>query len=103
MKREITSTRISIKTSTDPAGENVLQRLRRRIEAVQSGGTVVRTEWLDGQQASWFEIRGVRTIMLDASQPAADQLCQLDEIMNEIVRCSNPDMPIESHAQNRAA
>ena len=103
VKREITSTRVSVKTSRDSLDENVVQRLRRRIAAVQSGGTVVRTEWLDGQQASWCEIRGVRTIMLDASQAAADQLGQLDEILTEIARFSPHQTPVDAQAQNRAA
>tara|TARA_R110002049_G_scaffold4601_5_gene32578 strand:+ start:800325 stop:800609 length:285 start_codon:yes stop_codon:yes gene_type:complete len=70
----------------DTDQKNVVERLRDRIVDIQSRGLVVRTEWLDGEQASWCEIRGVRTIMLDASQPAAEQLIQLDEILTEISR-----------------
>ena len=84
VKREITTARIRLA----PMGsdENVVERLRRRIAEVRSTGTVVRTDWLDGQQPSWCDLRGTRTIILDATQPAAEQLSQLEEILTEITR-----------------
>ena len=89
MKREITSGRIRLPSDRScdhlaSEDENVVQRLHRRIAETEATGVVVRTEWLDGQEPSWLELRGVRTIVLDATQTATDQLEQLDQIIAEI-------------------
>ncbi len=60
-------------------GENVVQRLRRRIRDAKKMGFRVRSDWLSEQQASWCEIGGVKTLFIDLSQTAAEQLRQLDE------------------------
>ena len=69
--------------STSPAAENqaenVVQRLRRRLREAQQMGFEVRREWLEDQQASWCEIGGKRTLFVDLSQTAAEQLRQIDE------------------------
>ena len=104
MKREITSTRIRLSSNraTDrrrnETSENVVQRLRRRIAESQSDGTVVRVEILQDHQANWFELRGIRTILLDASQTAAEQLGQLEDILVEISDAahSSPSNPKSS-------
>jgi hypothetical protein len=105
VKREIHSTRISIAENGNYHGENVVERLRRRIGDLRTSGMVVRTDWLDDQQASWCELRGVRTIILDAAQPAADQLSQLEEILQEIsqIATSASTRPISSPSASRAA
>ena len=105
MKREFTAARISIDGQGDFHRENVVERLRRRIRDVRISGTVVRTDWLDGQQASWCELRGIRTIILDATQPASDQLSQLEEILHEIKELASPHTApsLASRSTNRAA
>ena len=131
MKREITSARIRIAASTDSRRENkdsrrenkgsrrenkgsrrenkgsrrenVVERLQRRIAAVQLAGIDVRAECLDGEQASWCEVRGDRMIVLDATQPAGDQLDQLDQILAEIMQLSLRPSADKSKLKNRAA
>ncbi|MGV3485870.1 MAG: hypothetical protein ACO1RT_15740 [Planctomycetaceae bacterium] len=58
---------------------NIVQRLRRRIAEVRSLGFQIRQEFLQGHPSSWCEIGGKKTIFLDSSQPAADQIAALDE------------------------
>ena len=109
MKRQITSTRIRL-TSNGTVGrqtseftENVVQRLRRQISHVQSDGTVVRIEFLKGQQASWCELRGIRTIMLDASHTATEQLGQLEDILKEISDSTDASDSAPESTMTRAA
>ena len=59
--------------------QNVVDRLKQRIGDAKRAGFRVRMEYLDDQQASWCVIGGVKTIFIDLSQSAAEQLCQLDE------------------------
>jgi len=84
VKRAIHQARIRLESGSLEQEEHVVERLRRRLQEARAQGNVVRTEWLDGQQPSWCELRGVRTIILDASQTATDQLRQLEEILGEI-------------------
>ena len=62
-----------------PSAENIVQRLRRRTREAKAMGFRIRTEWLDDQQASWCEIGGVKTLFIDLSQSASEQLQQLEE------------------------
>ncbi len=64
--------------------ENIVQRLRRRINDAKSLGCEVRLEWLDDSQGDWCVVGGKRTIFLDSGQTAAEQLTQLEEILHEI-------------------
>ena len=69
-------------SSGAPADANhVVDRLRNRILQLRKTGITVRNDWLDGEQPAWCEIRGVTTVILDASATAAEQLCQLEEIV----------------------
>ncbi len=61
--------------------ENVVTRLRRRIREAKAMGFKVRSEWLDDEQATWCEVGGVKTLFVDLSQTAAEQLRQLDETL----------------------
>ena len=61
--------------------QNVVARLRRRIEDARTLGFKVRMEPLDGEQATWCEIAGIPTLFVDLSQTAAEQLQQIDEAL----------------------
>ena len=61
--------------------ENVVMRLKHRMDEARSLGFKVRMEPLDGEQATWCEIAGVPTLFVDLSQTAAEQLRQLDETL----------------------
>jgi hypothetical protein len=61
--------------------ENVVARLKRRIDEARMLGFRVRMEPLDGEQATWCEIAGVPTLFVDLSQTAAEQLHQVDEAL----------------------
>ncbi len=59
--------------------ENVVVRLRRKIRQAKQQGFRVRSEYLEDQQATWCEIGGVKTLFIDLSQTADQQLLQLEE------------------------
>lgn len=61
--------------------ENIVTRLRTRIRDAKRQGFRVRTEILDEEQASWCVIGDVKTIFIDLSQTAAEQLSQLNETL----------------------
>ena len=61
--------------------ENVVARLKRRMDEARLLGFKVRMEPLDGEQATWCEIGGVPTLFVDLSQTAAEQLHQVDEAL----------------------
>ena len=63
--------------------ENVVERLQRYIAECKKLGFDVRSECLDGGQPSWCVIGGRKTIFIDLSQTAAEQLRGLDEILWE--------------------
>ncbi|TWU40752.1 hypothetical protein [Novipirellula artificiosorum] len=63
--------------------ENVIERLKRRTNDARTLGFQVRTEYLDGEQATWCMIGKQKTIFMDLSQTAAEQLRQLDESLAE--------------------
>lgn len=63
------------------ADQNVVSRLKRRVDDARRLGFKVRMEPLDGQQATWCEIAGVPTLFIDLSQTAAEQLRQLNETL----------------------
>lgn len=65
----------------DKSDPNIVERLRSRMGDARRLGFRVRSEWLDGQQASWCEIAGVRTLFVDLSQPAAEQLATLEDTL----------------------
>ncbi len=85
------------------SGENVVQRLRRRIQDAQRLGFRVRTEWLDDQQASWCEIGGVKTLFVNLSQTAAEQLQQLEESLAAFVNQRNASLARDAQASEEAA
>ena len=66
--------------------ENVVVRLRGRIDDARTLGFKVRMEALDGEQATWCEIAGVPTLFVDLSQTAAEQLQQLEETLASYVQ-----------------
>lgn len=75
------------------AYENVVQRLQRRIREARRLGYRVRSEWLDDQQPGWCQIGGITTIFLDQTQPAAEQLAQLEESLRSLV---NAELAVRS-------
>ncbi len=63
------------------ADQNVVARLKQRIDDARRMGFRVRMEPLDGEEATWCEIAGVPTLFIDLAQTAAEQLRQLDEAL----------------------
>lgn len=61
--------------------QNVVARLKQRIDDARRMGFRVRMEPLDGEEATWCEIAGVPTLFVDLAQTAAEQLRQLDEVL----------------------
>jgi hypothetical protein len=75
-------------------GQNVIERLRQRIRDAKGMGIRIRSEWLDDQQATWCEIGGVKTIFIDLSQSATEQLEQLEESLASLASdCRAADSP----------
>lgn len=64
-------------------GENVLQRLDRMTRIARNHGFEIRGESLGGGGSTWCEIRGRRVLFLDLSQPAAEQVLAIREILEE--------------------
>ena len=65
--------------STVDFGDNVVVRLKRRIQQAKAAGFTVRLEPLGEGEAGWCQIGSKRMLFLDASQTARDQLDQLSE------------------------
>ena len=61
--------------------ENIVNRLRNRLADARSLGLNVRLELLDNQSATWCEIAGIPTLFVDLSQPAGEQLQQVDDAL----------------------
>ena len=62
--------------------ENVVKRLRNRLTDAKTLGFKVRLEPLEDQTATWCEIAGIPTLFVDLSQPAAEQLQQVDDALD---------------------
>ncbi len=62
--------------------ENVVKRLKNRLADARSLGFTVRVELLEDQTATWCEIAGIPTLFVDISQPAGEQLQQVDDALN---------------------
>ena len=82
--------------------DNILKRLKSRLDQARADGFKIRMEFLDGEQASWCVIGGIPTIFVDQSQTAAEQLRQLDEILES---CAGESMngPSENSAASQRA
>lgn len=65
------------------AEENVVSRLKRRMEEARGRGFQVRTVLLDGADPSWCLIGQQRIILLELNQGAAEQLASLEEILRD--------------------
>ena len=65
------------------AEENVVSRLKRRMEEARGRGFQVRTVLLDGADPSWCLIGRQRIILLELNQGAAEQLASLEEILRD--------------------
>lgn len=74
----------SVAVGAPENGENVVQRLRRRIRETRRLGIDVRLEWLDGGQCDWCVIGKKIVVFLDSGQTASEQLAQLEEIVAKI-------------------
>jgi hypothetical protein len=61
--------------------DNVLKRLSNRLADARSQGFRVRIEPLESQTATWCEIAGIPTLFVDLSQPAGEQLQQIDDAL----------------------
>ncbi len=62
--------------------KNVVERLRNRVREAKQAGFRVRMEYLEDETATWCVIGGVKTIFIDLSQSAAEQLGQwVDELL----------------------
>lgn len=68
-------------TERSGPSENVVERLRRRIGEARAAGLVVRQEVLGPHQPAWCELAGRKTVFLDSTQPARDQLAVLDQLL----------------------
>lgn len=62
--------------------ENVVVRLKLRIREVRAMGFHVRQEMLGGHRPNCCEIAGRKTLFLDASQSAREQLASIDEALS---------------------
>lgn len=66
--------------------DNVVQRLKHQLGRAREMGFDVRMEMLPDQQATWCEIDGVRTLFVDLSQTAQEQLKQVEETLENYSR-----------------
>ena|GEM_PF-2067951 len=58
---------------------HVVARLAKRIREARAMGFQIRQEFLGGHPGSWCEIAGRKTVFLDASHSAVEQLSTLEE------------------------
>ncbi|TWU10630.1 hypothetical protein [Allorhodopirellula heiligendammensis] len=84
-------------TPSEPAAENVLQRLNRMAKIARNHGFEIRGEPLGGAGSTWCEIRGRRVLFLDVSQPAAEQAIAIAEILEETASI-RPHAPMAARA-----
>ena len=85
-------------SSTD---QNVVTRLRSRLNDARGLGFRVRMEPLDGEQATWCVIGGVPTLFVDLSQTAAEQLQQVNESLKAYCQLRVDATPQEYQRGNR--
>ena len=78
--------------------ENIVNRLRNRLADARSLGLNVRLEPLENQSATWCEIAGIPTLFVDLSQPAGEQLQQVDDALQS----DRTSFPIQSDIENRS-
>ncbi|MEC7409820.1 MAG: hypothetical protein VX694_01410 [Planctomycetota bacterium] len=81
--------------------ENIVNRLRNRLADARSLGLKVRLEPLDNQSATWCEIAGIPTLFVDLSQPAGEQLQQVDDALQSFHQ-DRARFPIQSDIENRS-
>lgn len=81
--------------------ENIVNRLRNRLADARSLGLNVRLELLDNQSATWCEIAGIPTLFVDLSQPAGEQLQQVDDALQSFHQ-DRASFPIQSDIENRS-
>lgn len=62
-------------------GLNIVERLRLRIGQARAAGFVVRQEVLGGHLPAWCVLAGRKTLFLDSTQPAREQLAILEEAL----------------------
>ena len=95
------------------ASDNVVSRLKQRLNEARSLGFKIRMELLEEEHASWCEIAGVPTLFVDLSQTAAEQLNQVEETLAAYLAASpdphatspqaSPDPRARAELPNRAA
>lgn len=68
--------------------DHVVGRLRWRIQDATQMGFHVRSEPLDGRPADWCQLGNRKMIFLDLSVPAAEQLAQLEDVLDDYARWS---------------
>ncbi|TWT82191.1 hypothetical protein CA13_36520 [Planctomycetes bacterium CA13] len=83
--------------------ENVVERLKRRSAEAKKLGFHLRTELLDGEQATWCMIGMKKTIFIDLSQTAAEQLRTLDEILADFRNEAKKSQPARQKSPSQAA
>ena len=81
--------------------ENIVNRLRNRLADARSLGLNVRLEPLDNQSATWCEIAGIPTLFVDLSQPAGEQLQQVDDALQSFHQ-DRASFPIQSDIETRS-
>jgi hypothetical protein len=71
-------------------GPTVVARLAIRIREARRLGFHVRQEYLGGNVGNWCEIGGRKTVFLDASQAAGEQLAVLEQAIDSYRPASDP-------------
>ncbi len=82
--------------------ENVVTRLKQRLGEARAMGFKIRMEPLESEQATWCEIAGVRTLFVDLSQTAAEQLQQVEETLTAYLS-GQPSSVLQADLAKRAA
>ena len=86
-------------TQKTASQDNVVVRLKQRLAKARASGFKVRTEMLEGEQATWCEIGGVPTLFVDLSQTAAEQLQQVEETLAAFAMRHSTPGPSVPHVQ----
>jgi hypothetical protein len=76
--------------SSSFTGQNVVERLEQAVLRARSLGFHVRFEFLDGQDATWCEVNGKKSLFIDCALPTAEQLTGLNRALNEFLAQSRP-------------
>ncbi len=84
--------------------DNVVIRLRRRLEEAKVAGFKVRFELLNDEQAGWCQIGSSKFLIVNSSHTAAEQLAEVEVTLRDFAASAvRSDEDRRATAANQAA